>query len=117
MADVGGLPEIPLARPAREDCTHRRAHPLRRLDRRGAGADRSRITALASQRLAYDAGRMALRDVARTGLPDWLDESIETRHADLTLAILSAFVEAQLVSLTEGRIKVPPGQPDRARPL
>jgi hypothetical protein len=51
---------------------------------------------------------MALRDVARTGLPDWLDESIETRHADLTLAILSAFVEAQLVSLTEGRTKAPP---------
>jgi hypothetical protein len=48
MADVGGLPEIPLARPAREDCTHRTADPLRRLDRRGAGADRSRIAALAS---------------------------------------------------------------------
>jgi hypothetical protein len=108
MADVGGLPEIPLARPAREDCTHRRAHPLRRLDRRGAGADRSRIAALASQPLAYDAGRMALRDVARTGLPDWLDESIETRHADLTLAILQRF--------RRGAARQPDRGPDQGAP-
>jgi hypothetical protein len=60
------------------------------------------------RRLAYDGGEWHCALSRERELPDWLDESIETRHADLTLAILNAFVEAQLVSLPEGRTSVPP---------
>ena len=45
---------------------------------------------------------MALRASRQRELPDWLDQSVEGRHADLALAILSAFVEAQRISATEG---------------
>jgi hypothetical protein len=31
-------------------------------------------------------------------LPDWLDRSVEARHPDLALAILSAFIEARRIS-------------------
>jgi hypothetical protein len=40
-------------------------------------------------------------------LPDWLDRSIETRHADLALAILSAFVDAERTSTPQSRPSVP----------
>jgi len=40
-------------------------------------------------------------------LPDWLDQSIEARHADLSLAILSAFIEAQRASAPSTRTSVP----------
>jgi len=40
-------------------------------------------------------------------LPDWLDQSAEGRHADLALAILSAFIEAQRVSAPADRTSVP----------
>ena len=49
---------------------------------------------------------MALRPVARRELPDWLDQSIEARHTDLPLAILSAFVDAQRIRAS-GRPSVP----------
>lgn len=47
------------------------------------------------RRIAYDDGEWycALSRVCE--LPDWLDDSAEGRHADLPLAILSAFVETQ----------------------
>jgi hypothetical protein len=60
------------------------------------------------RRLAYDEGEWHCALSRERELPDWLDQCIEARHADLTLAILSAFVEAQLVSLPEGRTGVPP---------
>jgi hypothetical protein len=41
------------------------------------------------------------------GLPDWLDEAIECRHADLTLAILCAFVEAEIAVAPSSRPSVP----------
>ena len=50
------------------------------------------------RRLAYDDGEWYCALSRQRELPDWLDQSIETRHADLALAILSAFVEAQRVS-------------------
>ena len=49
---------------------------------------------------------------AQRELPDWLDQSVEARHADLALAILSAFVEAQRISAPLSRPSVPAARPD-----
>ena len=59
------------------------------------------------RRLAYDDGEWHCALSRQRELPDWLDQSIETRHADLALAILSAFVEAQRVSAPSSRTRVP----------
>jgi hypothetical protein len=40
-------------------------------------------------------------------LPEWLDRSIETRHANLPLAILIAFVDAQRITTPSSRTSVP----------
>ena len=49
------------------------------------------------RRLAYDEGEWYCALSRQREVPDWLDESIETRHANLALAILSAFIEARRV--------------------
>ncbi len=59
------------------------------------------------RRLAYDDGEWFCALSRGRELPDWLDQSIEVRHADLALAILSAFVEARRVSAPESRTSVP----------
>jgi hypothetical protein len=59
------------------------------------------------RRLAYDDGEWYCALSRQRELPDWLDQSIETRHADLALAILSAFVEAKYISSTSSRTSVP----------
>jgi len=59
------------------------------------------------RRLAYDEGEWYCALSRQRELPDWLDQSIEARHADLSLAILSAFVEAQRVSAPSSRPSVP----------
>ena len=59
------------------------------------------------RRLAYDEGEWYCALSRERELPDWLDQSIEARHADLALAILSAFVEAQRVSPPATRTSVP----------
>jgi hypothetical protein len=59
------------------------------------------------RRLAYDDGEWYCALSRERELPDWLDQSIEARHADLSLAILSAFVEARRVSTPESRTSVP----------
>ena len=59
------------------------------------------------RRLAYDEGEWYCALSRERELPDWLDQSIETHHADLALAILSAFVEAQRVSAPSIRTSVP----------
>jgi hypothetical protein len=59
------------------------------------------------RRLAYDDGEWYCALSRQRELPDWLDQSIETHHADLALAILSAFVEAQRVSAPSRRTSVP----------
>ena len=59
------------------------------------------------RRLAYDDGEWYCALSRQRELPDWLDQSIETRHADLALAILSAFVEVQRVSASSSRTSVP----------
>ena len=65
------------------------------------------------RRLAYDEGEWYCALSRQRELPDWLDQSIETRHADLALAILSAFVEARRASATSSRTSVP-AVPQRA---
>jgi hypothetical protein len=59
------------------------------------------------RRLAYDEGEWYCALSRQRELPDWLDQSIETRHVDLSLAILSAFVEAQRISAPSSRPSVP----------
>ena len=59
------------------------------------------------RRLAYDDGEWYCTLSRERELPDWLDQPIETRHADLALAILRAFVEAQRVSTPSNRTSVP----------
>src|SRR5579872_2495058 len=50
------------------------------------------------RRIAYDEGEWYCALSRERELPDWLDRSIETRHADLALAMLSALVDAQAAS-------------------
>jgi hypothetical protein len=59
------------------------------------------------RRIAYDNGEWYCALSRERELPDWLDSSIEARHADLSLAILSAFVEAQRISSPHSRTSVP----------
>ena len=59
------------------------------------------------RRVAYDQGEWYCALSRERELPDWLDQSIEARHADLALAILSAFIEAQRVSAPATRTSVP----------
>jgi hypothetical protein len=59
------------------------------------------------RRVAYDDGEWYCALSRERELPDWLDQSIEARHADLALAILSAFIEAQRVSAPTTRTSVP----------
>jgi hypothetical protein len=59
------------------------------------------------RRIAYDEGEWHCALSRQRELPDWLDSAIEARHADLALAMLSAFVEAQRVSTSASRTSVP----------
>jgi hypothetical protein len=65
------------------------------------------------RRLAYDDGEWHCALSQQRELPDWLDQSIEARHADLALAILSAFVEARRIGAPATRPSVP-SAPQRA---
>jgi hypothetical protein len=59
------------------------------------------------RRIAYDEGEWYCALSRERELPDWLDRSIESRHPDLALAILGAFVEAQHVAALASRPSVP----------
>ncbi len=59
------------------------------------------------RRLAYDEGEWYCALSRQRELPDWLDQSIETHHADLALAILSAFVEARRISAPSIQTSLP----------
>jgi hypothetical protein len=59
------------------------------------------------RRIAYDDGEWYCALSRERELPDWLDRSIEARHADLALAILSAFVDVQRLSAPASRPSVP----------
>jgi hypothetical protein len=68
------------------------------------------------RRIAYDEGEWYCALSRERELPDWLDRSIEARHADLPLAILSAFVDAQRLTPPASRTSVPTVSRD-ANPL
>jgi hypothetical protein len=68
------------------------------------------------RRIAYDEGEWYCALSRERELPDWLDSSIEARHADLALAILSAFVEAQRIAAPQSKPSVP-AVPRDANPL
>jgi hypothetical protein len=59
------------------------------------------------RRIAYDDGEWYCALSRERELPDWLDQCIESRHGDLSLAILSVFVEARRISQPESRPSVP----------
>jgi hypothetical protein len=65
------------------------------------------------RRVAYDDGEWHCALSRQRELPDWLDQSIEAHHADLALAILTAFVEAYrtLASLNSTSVPVSAGRP------
>jgi hypothetical protein len=68
------------------------------------------------RRIAYDEGEWHCALSRQRELPDWLDQSAEAHHADLALALLSAFVEAQRISPPLSRPSVPAVRID-ANPL
>ena len=59
------------------------------------------------RRIAYDEGEWYCALSRERELPDWLDQSVEAHHADLALAMLSAFVEVQHSSAPSIRTSVP----------
>ena len=59
------------------------------------------------RRIAYDQGEWYCALSRQRELPDWLDQSIEGRHAELALAILSAFIEARRVGTPSTRTSGP----------
>jgi hypothetical protein len=59
------------------------------------------------RRIAYDEGEWHCALSRQRELPEWLDQSVEVHHADFPLAILSAFVEAQRISVPSVRTSVP----------
>ena len=68
------------------------------------------------RRLTYDEGEWHCALSRQRELPDWLDQSIEAHHADLALAILNAFVDAQGIATPSSRTSVP-AVPREANPL
>src|SRR5713226_8997328 len=68
------------------------------------------------RRLAYDEGEWYCALSRERELPDWLDQSVEARHADLALAVLSAFVDAERFAAPSSRTSVP-NVPRDANPI
>jgi hypothetical protein len=64
------------------------------------------------RRIAYDEGEWYCALSRERELPEWLDRSIESRHVDLPLAILGAFVEAQRIAAPTSRPSVPVVSPN-----
>jgi hypothetical protein len=59
------------------------------------------------RRLAYDEGEWHCALSRERELPEWLDQSVEARHVDLPLAILSAFVDARRSTAPSSKTSVP----------
>ena len=59
------------------------------------------------RRLAFDDGEWYCALSRQRELPDWLGDTIETHHADLVLAILSAFAEASREPAPSSRMSIP----------
>ena len=63
------------------------------------------------RRIAYDEGEWHCALSRERELPDWLDAAVEAHHADLALALLSAFVEVQALAVEVSRPSVPTVRP------
>lgn len=59
------------------------------------------------RRIAYDEGEWHCALSRQREMPDWLDDAVEARHADLAVALLSAFIEAQALRGPVTRPSVP----------
>ena len=68
------------------------------------------------RRIAYDEGEWYCALSRERELPDWLDQSVESHHTDLALAILGAFVDAQRIASPASSTSVP-AVPRDANPL
>ena len=68
------------------------------------------------RRIVYDEGEWHCALSRQRELPEWIDQSIEASHADLPLAILMTFVDAQRASTPSIRTSVPTAPRD-ANPL
>ena len=63
------------------------------------------------RRIAYDEGEWHCALSRERELPDWLDAAVEARHADLVLALLSAFLEVRAPAADVSRPSVPSVRP------
>jgi hypothetical protein len=63
------------------------------------------------RRIAYDEGEWHCALSRERELPDWLDSAVEVHHADLALALLSAFIEVQALAVEVSRPSVPTVRP------
>ena len=59
------------------------------------------------RRIAYDSGEWHCALSRERELPDWLDQSIDARHPDLALAILTALVDTLRPVAPRPRTSVP----------
>jgi len=59
------------------------------------------------RRIAYDEGEWYCALSRERELPDWLDQSVEAHHADLALAVLTAFIEVERLTAPAIRTSVP----------
>ena len=63
------------------------------------------------RRIAYDEGEWHCALSRERELPDWLDEAVEARHADLALALLAAFLDVRALAADVSRPSVPSVRP------
>jgi hypothetical protein len=59
------------------------------------------------RRIAYDEGEWHCALSRQRELPEWLDQAVEARHANLPLAILGAFMDAKALAASASRTSVP----------
>jgi len=63
------------------------------------------------RRIAYDEGEWHCALSRERELPDWLDAAVEGCHGDLAIALMSAFVEVQALTMEAPRPSVPNVRP------
>jgi hypothetical protein len=59
------------------------------------------------RRIAYDEGEWHCALSRQRELPEWLDQPVEAHHANLPLALLSAFVESRRINEPSSQTSVP----------
>jgi hypothetical protein len=72
------------------------------------------------RRIAYDEGEWHCAMSRQRELPEWLEQAVEARHASLTLAIVSAYIETIMqieLSKEPSRPSVPQTTAEQYEPL